>query len=48
MAELLAALPGLIAIGLGLGLFDLLAGRFGEDSRDSYPDDHRRPTAGGF
>jgi hypothetical protein len=35
----------LVAIGL-LIAFDLLAARFGADSRDKLGDDHRRPSVG--
>jgi hypothetical protein len=39
------ALNLILAVVVALVGFDLLAGRFGVDSRDRIGDDHRRPVA---
>ncbi len=46
MADIATLVVLILAIGIGLGVFDILAYAFGEDSRDSYPDDHRRAYPG--
>ena len=46
MDGLIGGMISVIALLLVLGALDVLASRFGVDSRDGIGDDHRRPING--